>query len=297
VKDTDLKAYLDYLRFEKRYSSHTLKAYERDLQRFRSHYTGAWSACRAHHVSAYMAQLHGKGLSPRSVARALSSVRSFFNHLLKKRLVSQNPAALSQAPKQRSKLPGVIDTDQAARLFAFEARTPIEKRDKAMAELFYSSGLRLSELTGINLKDLDIEGGFVTVLGKGSKTRQVPLGRHCRIALDAWLTHRLPAGPNDPVFTGRSNQRISPRSVQLRMKRLANQQLGSNEMYPHMLRHSFASHVLESSGDLRAVQEMLGHSDISTTQIYTHLDFQHLARVYDAAHPRAAMADSENEEK
>ena len=287
MTDPDLATYLDYLRFEKRYSPHTLTAYERDLTRFRKHYTNALTDCRAHHVSSWIAHLHGNGLSPRSVGRALSSVRSFFNYLLKKRAVKQNPAAISKAPKHRARLPGVIDADQAAKLFDFEAKTPIEKRDKAIAELFYSSGLRLSELTGINLSDLDLASGFVTVLGKSSKTRQVPIGRHCVKALTLWLDLRPPAEPSDPLFTGRGNARISRRCVQQRLKQLAVRQLGSNTLHPHMLRHSFASHLLESSGDLRAVQEMLGHSDISTTQIYTHLDFQHLARVYDAAHPRA----------
>jgi len=225
----------------------------------------------------------------------LSSLRSFFRFLERHGDITEDPTIGNRAPKTRSRLPGTLDTDQASQLFHFEAKTPQEKRDLAMAELLYGSGLRLSELTGANLGDLDLDTGFMTVRGKGSKTRQVPLGSHCVQAIRRWLAARedipLPAPGREaaatPLFTGRPGSRISPRTVQLRLKKLSVRQLGSDQLHPHMLRHSFASHLLESSSDLRAVQELLGHSDISTTQIYTHLDFQHLARVYDAAHPRA----------
>jgi len=317
--DKAINAFLDHLKFEKRYSPNTLSAYRRDLSRFAIQVNKPPELIAAHDISHFIAHLHGVGLTPRSIQRNLSSLRSFFKYLESKGLTKTNPAVGTRAPKTRNKLPHTLDTDQAARLFDFEASTPRQKRDKAMAELFYSSGLRLSELVGIDIQDLDLESGFVTVLGKGNKTRQLPLGRYCIEAIRDWLDHHplvrgdhhplvrgdhhpLVRGDHHPLlradhhllncgdaplFTGRANGRISPRNVQARIRRLATQQLGSTHLHPHMLRHSFASHLLESSGDLRAVQELLGHSDLGTTQIYTHLDFQHLAKVYDAAHPRA----------
>jgi integrase/recombinase XerC len=282
-----IDTFLDYLRFEKEYSENTLAAYQRDLTRFAATLNKSPEAVTRNDINAFVARLHGQGLAPRSIQRALSSVRSFFNHLESRRQMSKNPAAGARAPKDKNKLPHTLDTDQAARLFDFEATTPRLRRDKAMVELLYGSGLRLSELVGIDLGDLDLDAGFVTVIGKGRKERQVPLGRHSITALNAWLADHPAPEPTAPLFTGRGRGRISPRTVQSRLKRLAATQLGSSDLHPHMLRHSFASHMLESSGDLRAVQELLGHSDLGTTQIYTHLDFQHLAKVYDAAHPRA----------
>lgn len=291
---THADAFLDHLRFEKRYSPNTLAAYRRDLSRFCELSPAEPDAVRGHHLTSFVSRLHGQQLSPRSIARALSSVRSFFRYLEQRGVVSGNPASGTRAPKADNKLPHTLDTDQASRLLEFEADSPAARRDKAMTELLYGSGLRLSELVAADLGDLDLEAGFITVLGKGGKTRQVPLGRLCVDALRSWLETRsatLPAlGPARaaaPLFTARGERRISTRTVQVRLKQLASRQLGSNQLHPHMLRHSFASHLLESSGDLRAVQELLGHSDIATTQIYTHLDFQHLSRVYDAAHPRA----------
>lgn len=295
ASDPAVQRFLDHLRFERRYSGNTIDAYRRDLDRFSVAVQRPWRQVRQHDIARHVATLHGRGLQPRSIARALSSLRSFFGFLARSGEIHEDPSAGTRAPKTRTRLPGTLDTDQASRLFDVEAKTPAEKRDQAMAELLYGSGLRLSELTGANLGDLDLESGFITVRGKGAKVRQVPLGSHCVAAIRRWLAARqdLPgAAPTRenaalPLFTGRPGQRISPRTVQLRMKKLSRQQLGSDQLHPHMLRHSFASHLLESSSDLRAVQELLGHSDISTTQIYTHLDFQHLARVYDAAHPRA----------
>jgi integrase/recombinase XerC len=282
-----LRQYLEFLRSEKQYSKHTLSAYERDLGRFLDIVDTPLAQIRPHHVDAFVAKLHGRGLAPRSLQRSLSSVRSFFSYLVKMRVLTANPAAASRAPKRPNKLPNVLDTDRAAQLFRYTARTPLEKRDQAMAELLYGSGLRLAELVGVDLDDLDLSEGFVRVVGKGNKVRQVPLGSHCVTAINSWLHCRdCPAGTT-AVFTTRNGRRISPRTVQSRLKRMGTSQLGSDELHPHMLRHSFASHLLESSSDLRAVQELLGHSDIATTQIYTHLDFQHLAKVYDAAHPRA----------
>lgn len=296
--DASLQAFLDYLKFEKDYSANTLAAYRRDLDRFAAMTLEAPDRVSRSHIDTFVARLHSEGLAPRSIQRALSSVRSFFKYLEARRETKKNPAAAARAPKSRNRLPGTLDADQAARLFEFEAKTPLEKRDKAMLELFYGSGLRLSELVGTNRNDLDLDAGFVTVLGKGRKTRQVPLGRYCIAAVRAWLVVHpaIEDAGNAPLFTGRGTARISPRTVQNRLKQLAARQLGSTDLHPHMLRHSFASHLLESSGDLRAVQELLGHADLGTTQIYTHLDFQHLARVYDAAHPRAELTPEQEKE-
>lgn len=295
--DAELQRFLDHLRTERRYSPHTVAAYRRDLEGFARAVARPWTDVRRHDVSAHLARLHGRGLAPRSIQRCLSSLRSLYRFLRRHHLAGEDPTVGARAPKTRRRLPGALDTDQAARLFAFEAESPIERRDRAMAELLYGSGLRLAELTATNLADADLDGGFITVRGKGNKTRQVPLGRQCVTAIRQWLACRgdlVPGAPGSaaaPLFTGRGCGRISPRTVQQRLKRLARQQLDSGELHPHMLRHSFASHLLESSGDLRAVQELLGHASISTTQVYTHLDFQHLARVYDAAHPRSRSRD------
>ena len=292
--DAHLGAFFDYLKFEKDYSANTLAAYQRDLKRFTEMTREPADQIGRRHIDSFVARLHSEGLAPRSIQRALSSVRSFFRFLEARRETKKNPAAAARAPKSKNRLPSTLDADQAARLFEFEAKTPLQKRDKAMLELLYGSGLRLSELVGANRRDLDLDDGFITVLGKGRKTRQVPLGRHCIEAIRSWLAvHPTIGNPGaTPLFTGRGQARISPRTVQNRLKQLAAKQLGSTDLHPHMLRHSFASHLLESSGDLRAVQELLGHSDLGTTQIYTHLDFQHLAKVYDAAHPRAELNPS-----
>ncbi|MCZ6643539.1 MAG: tyrosine recombinase XerC [Gammaproteobacteria bacterium] len=283
--------FLDYLAYQKRYSENTVAAYQRDLARFNRWLAVSWRDTRSHHISSYVAFLHGKGLAPRSIQRALSCIRSFFAYLEKNGEADQNPAVGNKSPKRKMKLPNLLDTDQAARLFVFEAKTDIEKRDRAIMELLYGSGLRLSELTKLDVRDLQMQSGFVTVQGKGNRIRQVPLGSHSIDAINTWLECRTIRTPEQPLFTSRGGNRISPRSVQARLKVWAQRQLGSNELHPHMLRHSFASHVLESSSDLRAVQELLGHAHITTTQIYTHLDFQHLAKVYDAAHPRAQSQD------
>ena len=285
--------FIDHLKYEKDYSPNTLAAYRRDLARFADIARKPPDRITRAEINTFVSRLHSEGLAPRSIQRALSSVRSLFKFLEARGETRKNPAATARAPKNRNRLPGTLDADQASRLFDFTAKKPQEKRDKAMLELFYGSGLRLSELVGANRGDLDLEAGFITVLGKGRKTRQVPLGRHCIDAVRVWLAvHPEPHGGSaTPLFTGRGTSRISPRTVQNRMKQIAARQLGSTDLHPHMLRHSFASHLLESSGDLRAVQELLGHSDLGTTQIYTHLDFQHLAKVYDAAHPRAERDD------
>lgn len=292
--DAELTRFLDYLAIERRYSANTVAAYRRDLCRFAADVGRPWKDVRHHDVMAHVGRLHARGLKPRSIARVLSSLRSLYRYLKRKRLVTEDPTTGQRGPKSRRRLPAALDTDQAAKLLDADGDDRLTLRDRAMAELLYGSGLRLTELTGANVGDLDLSEGFILVRGKGGKTRQVPLGRHSISAIERWLLCRgdtPPPGTPQPLFTGRGNGRISPRTVQQRLKRLATLQLGSSELHPHMLRHSFASHMLESSGDLRAVQELLGHADISTTQIYTHLDFQHLAKVYDAAHPRSQRRD------
>jgi integrase/recombinase XerC len=296
VPSRDITHYLEHLRVERNVSPHTLDGYQRDLAAL-----SAWCeaqsrdvlALGAEDIRAFVAAEHRRGLaqdpqrhpSPKSLQRRLSAVRSFYAWLLKHRRIAASPAAAIRAPKAPRKLPQVLDPDEAQALVEVPTDVPLGLRDRALLELFYSSGLRLSELCALRWRDLDLAEGLVTVLGKGSKQRTVPVGSHARNALAAW---RADTGARDdaPVFPGR-NGPITPRAVQLRLRQLAQRQGLFKRVHPHMLRHSFASHVLESSGDLRGVQELLGHADISTTQIYTHLDYQHLAKVYDAAHPRA----------
>lgn len=286
--DDAVARFLDHLRVARRSSPHTIAAYARDLRRFAGEAGGvALADIQGHHVRAFAGRLHAQGLSPRSISRHLSSVRGLFAFLVRRRELRANPASGVRAPKAGHPLPKTLDADQTAQLFTNPAESDLDLRDRAMAELLYGSGLRLAELVAVNVADLDLPGGFVTVTGKGGKTRVQPVGSAAQKALCAYLAKRPGARGDAPLFTGRRDQRISARSVQLRLKRLAAVTSGNDGVHPHMLRHSFASHLLESSGDLRAVQELLGHANLSTTQIYTHLDFQHLAKVYDSAHPRA----------
>ncbi|MCP5181463.1 MAG: tyrosine recombinase XerC [Pseudomonadales bacterium] len=287
---TELDQYLHYLQFERACSPHTRDAYRRDLLEFAAYLDRralTCATCEHHHVSEHIGELRRRGLAARSVHRHLSSIRRFFQFLKARNQLADNPATVVTGPKRKQKLPAVMDTDQVQRLFTWSARNPREKRDRAIMELLYGSGLRLAELVNANVGDADLVTGFIQVTGKGSKTRRVPLGRFSVDALGDWLDERGPLPPDAPLFTGRGNARISPRTVQKQLKAMAARQLHTDTPHPHMLRHSFASHLLESSGDLRAVQELLGHANLSTTQIYTHLDFQHLAEVYDRAHPRA----------
>ena len=286
--DADVERFLTHLVVERRASAHTVAAYRRDLKRFVGA-RGETAAAKitSRHVQEFAGTLHARGLSPRTIARHMSSLRSFFDYLVRHRELGANPAIGVRAPKQRERLPKTMDPDQTARLFSERTKSPIEVRDRAMLELLYGSGIRLAELVGIDIRDLDLANGFVTVTGKGRKTRVVPIGKSALAAIKAWLANRPDASGRDPLFTSRGRTRMSPRNVQLRLKRIAARTTGNDGVHPHLLRHSFASHLLESSGDLRAVQELLGHADISTTQVYTHLDFQHRAKVYDAAHPRA----------
>ena len=285
-----LARYLDHLRHERRLADHTLAAYSRD---------GAMLAALAgdrpveglgiRDIRRFVATLHGKGLAPRSLARILSSWRGFFAWLARERRITVNPCAGVKPPRAPKRLPEALSPDDAVRLVALEDDTPLGLRDRALFELAYSSGLRVSELTGLDVDAIDSRAGEVRVTGKGSKTRIVPVGEHALAALSAWLAMRKTiAAPGErALFVTARGRRVTPREVQRRIKSRAAAAGLDADVHPHMLRHSFASHVLQSSGDLRAVQEMLGHASIASTQVYTHLDFQHLAKVYDAAHPRA----------
>lgn len=293
----DLFGFLAYLQVERRVSPHTLDAYRRDLGDLARWLAlqgiEDWRRLAQEPLRAYVAGLHrgdpraGRaGLSGKSLQRHLSAVRSFYRWLGRGDTSVINPAAGLRAPKAARRLPQVLDPDEASALVEVPTDAPLGRRDRAMLELFYSSGLRLSELCGLRWRALDLADGLVTVTGKGGKTRRVPVGSHARGALDAWRAES--GGDADtPVFPGRGGGPIHPRTVQMRLRLLAQRQGLFKRVHPHLLRHSFASHVLESSGDLRGVQELLGHADIATTQVYTHLDYQHLAKVYDAAHPRA----------
>jgi integrase/recombinase XerC len=285
-----LERYLAHLRHERRLSAHTIEAYARDgAQLLALSGDRALASLTSHDVRRFIATLHGKGLSPRSLARVLSSWRGLYDWLARKREVTANPCAGVRAPRAPRTLPQALSPDEAVRLVTVEDRTPAGLRDRALFELAYSCGLRVSELTGLDLEHVDRDAGEVRVTGKGSKTRIVPVGAPALASLAAWLPARTKmARPGElALFVGRSGRRLSPREVQKRIKRWAAAAGLEVDVHPHMLRHSFASHVLQSSGDLRAVQEMLGHASIASTQVYTHLDFQHLAKVYDAAHPRA----------
>jgi integrase/recombinase XerC len=285
-----LALYLAHLRNERRLSPHTLAACARDASLLHG-LAGERPVEKlgAADIRRFVAALHGKGLAPRSLARVLSSWRGFFDWLVRSRAAASNPCAGVRAPKAARRLPETLSPDQAVRLVSMEDDSPLGRRDRALFELAYSSGLRVSELAGLDLASIDLRGGEVRVLGKGSKTRIVPVGRAALDAIGAWLPERarLARPAEAALFVGASGRRLNPREVQRRIKRRAAAAGLEVDVHPHMLRHSFASHLLQSSGDLRAVQEMLGHASIASTQVYTHLDFQHLAKVYDAAHPRA----------
>ncbi len=291
---TQLDRYLQYLRVEKRASPHTESNYKRDLELLQAFCdrTGIeqWDALEQKHARDFVAFLRRRDLAPRSVQRTLSAARGFFHYLVKERLAKSNPFQGIRAPKYEKRLPKNLSTDEVEQLLAVAGNDPLAIRDRAIMELFYSSGLRLAELVRLKLGDTDLAEGLVRVLGKGGKTREVPVGRFAREALKEWLKMRREI-IRDPdcvtVFVSRSGQPLSARGVQQRIALWARRQGLQVPVHPHMLRHSFASHLLEMSGDLRAVQELLGHANISTTQIYTHLDFDHLVEVYDKAHPRA----------
>lgn len=242
-----------------------------------------------HDLRRYVATLSREGLSGRSIARHLSATRRFYQFLLREKLASDNPALDIRAPKSGRRLPRVADVDQLNQLLDGQPDDPLEVRDLCMFELMYSSGLRLAELASLDLDTVDLRGGEVRVVGKGGKERLLPVGRKAIAAIEEWLRHRVALANEGEtaLFVSQRGERLSHRSIQARLSRWGISRGADQKLHPHLLRHSFASHMLESSGDLRAVQELLGHADIATTQVYTHLDFQHLARVYDQSHPRA----------
>ena len=288
-----IEKFIGHLAHERRLSPHTAAAYRHDLDSF-CHYCeqqaiSDWNAVDIHHVRAFVSARHRTGLSARSLQRELASIRSFYNYLLREHLARNNPANGVPAPKAAKRLPVTLDVDQMAQLLDAAGDDPQSLRDHAIMELLYSSGLRLAELISIQLTDISLSDATVTVTGKGSKTRIVPVGRKALHALRDWLKVRAQlAKPEDTLlFIGPRGGPLSPRTLQARLRRWGVARGVQQGIHPHLFRHSFASHLLESSGDLRAVQELLGHANISTTQIYTHLDFQHLARTYDQSHPRA----------
>jgi len=285
-----LSGFLAHLTNERRYSEHTRENYARDLRRlFLAAANTPLCELKSHHIRRYIAQLHGQGLGGRTLARMLSAWRSFFHYLMRDHRYRENPCMGLRPPKAPKLLPHALSPDEAVKLVEIPAETPLEMRDKAMFELLYSSGLRLAELVSLDPGNMDFGDAEVRVTGKGSKTRIVPMGGPAIAALKAWLAVRdVIAKPEETaLFVGKNGKRISPRSVQTQLRQWGIKQGITTRVHPHLLRHSFATHVLQSSGDLRAVQEMLGHASISTTQVYTHLDFQYLAKVYDSAHPRA----------
>ena len=297
--EADARAAVDqfilHLGRERRLSPHTQINYRRDLDALMAFCDksgiASWSALLPKQMQLFASASHRKGLGPRSIARRLSAARSFFNYLVREGRLSANPGADVRAPNKPRRLPGTVDVDRMTALLNIEGNDPLTRRDAAIMELFYSCGLRLAELVGLDFGDVDMADRTVTVLGKGAKTRILPVGRIALDRLEKWLSVRGALANRDEtaIFVSTRGSRLSPRSVQARIKHWSKKQGIDTNLYPHLFRHSFATHLLESSSDLRGVQEMLGHADISTTQIYTHLDFQHLAATYDRTHPRARL--------
>ncbi len=285
--------FIGHLEYERRLSEQTRKHYRRDLEALRAFCDEAdvarWRDIDSEHIRAFSATSFRRGLSAKSIQRRLSAARTFFRYLLREKHVKLNPVVSVSAPKSGKRLPGNLDADRMARLLEIPGDTTIVNRDRAILELLYSSGLRLSELTDLDCGDVDMQDATVRVTGKGNKDRIVPVGKHALAALREWNRCRREfAAPDEPaLFVSNRGTRLSTRSVQARVKYWAKRQGIDSNVYPHLFRHSFATHLLESSHDLRGVQELLGHANISTTQVYTHLDFQHLAQIYDKTHPRA----------
>jgi integrase/recombinase XerC len=296
VHDTEkgwIEKFIGHLEFERRLSDLTCKHYRRDLEALLAYCdeigVQRWSNIDSEHIRTYSATCYRRGLSARSIQRRLSATRTFFRYLLREKHVKTNPVVSVSAPKSGKRLPGNLDVDRMARLLDIPGDEPIVNRDRAILELLYSSGLRLSELTDLDCGDVDAQDATVRVTGKGNKDRIVPVGRHALRALTKWYKSRgqLAQADETAMFVSNRGTRLSPRSVQARVTHWAKHQGIDSNVFPHLFRHSFATHLLESSHDLRGVQELLGHANISTTQIYTHLDFQHLAQIYDKTHPRA----------
>ncbi|MBL1320478.1 MAG: tyrosine recombinase XerC [Methylophaga sp.] len=290
----DITSFLHYLAQEKRMSPHTVTNYQRDLKRLlafcEQHDLVTWTTLKSSHIRQFIAQLHQQGLSGRTIQRALSAIRSLYRYLIREGLADLNPAQAVQAPKSKKRLPSTLDVDQMNGLLDISAiDSVIACRDRAIMELFYSSGLRLAELADLDIRDVDFGDQLVYVTGKGNKSRVIPVGKQAILALNDWLEKRTQWASFEQaaLFVGKQGRRLGTRSIQQRLNYWGKKQGISDRVHPHRLRHAFASHMLEASGDLRAVQELLGHADISTTQIYTHVDFQQLAKVYDSSHPRA----------
>jgi integrase/recombinase XerC len=289
--------FIHHLQYERRLSPETCKNYRRDLVAllaFREYSNiDSWGSLDSEHFRAFSAFCYRKGLSARSIQRRLSACRTFFQYLIREKHISNNPITNVSAPKGKKRLPGNLDADRMARLLDIPGEGALVDRDRAILELLYSSGLRLSELTDLNCGDVNMNDAIVRVTGKGSKDRIVPVGRKAISALQKWDHSRdlLANVDENALFVSNRGTRISPRSVQARINHWARRQGIDTNVYPHLFRHSFATHLLESSHDLRGVQELLGHANISTTQVYTHLDFQHLAQIYDQTHPRARKKD------
>jgi integrase/recombinase XerC len=288
---SDIKEYIVFISQVKNLSENTSKSYERDLKKLHLFLLdlniSEYSQISAETCSAWVGSLYSQNNNPKSIQRHLSSAKGFFRFLKKNNLIESSPFELISAPKSSSTLPEVLSPEDVEQLLNFKPTNMIEIRDMAIVELMYSSGLRVSETANINISDFEENKTFLRVLGKGSKTRLVPMGRFAINAINNWLMEREKIHNNtDALFLNSKGTRLTVRSIQLRLKKMAVKQ-GLPPIHPHMLRHSFATHMLESSGDLRTIQELLGHSSLSTTQIYTKLDYQHLAKIYDQAHPRA----------
>ena len=283
--------YLDFLKNIKGLSENTTNSYQRDLKKFskfiEASNVNGFKSLTEEICSAWIADLFQNNVSARSIQRHISSAKGFFNYLKKNGLISSSPFELINSPKSPSHLPNILSPEEVSQLLNFKPKNSQEKRDMAIIELIYSSGLRVSEAVNSNLSDLEDDKNFLRVLGKGSKTRLVPVGRYAKSAINDWIIEREKLlTKDDALFVNLRGSRITTRSVQERIKNIALMQ-GLPPVNPHMLRHSFATHLLESSGDLRSIQELLGHSSLSTTQIYTRLDYQHLIKVYENSHPRA----------
>jgi integrase/recombinase XerC len=298
VDNTDwIDKFIYHLAYERRLSPQTCKNYRHDLETLLAFRelsgVDSWNKMDSEHFRAFSAASYRKGLSARSIQRRLSACRTFFRYLIREEHVDVHPVTDVSAPKGKKRLPENLDADRMARLLDIPGKGPLVDRDRAILELLYSSGLRLSELTGLNCGDVDTVDATVRVTGKGNKDRIIPVGRKALQALRQWDQSRVQLATNDEkaLFVSNRGTRISPRSVQARVSHWARRQGIDTHVYPHLFRHSFATHLLESSHDLRGVQELLGHANISTTQVYTHLDFQHLAQIYDQTHPRARKKD------
>ena len=293
-----IQRYLDHITQKRQLSAHTVAGYRRDLsllQQFcEQHQLVSFQQIQPHHIRVLVAERHHKGSKSKTLQRLLASIRGLFGFLIQQGDTDKNPALGIRPPKGEKKLPHTLDVDQMNQLLNFDENDPLAVRDLAILELFYSSGLRLSELLNLEINDYDQQDDCVRVTGKGNKQRVVPVGSKARQAIKTWLALREQFNPQtDALFVSQRGTALHPSTIQKRFKQWGIKQGIDRNVHPHLLRHSFASHILESSGDLRSVQELLGHADISTTQIYTHLDFQHLAKVYDQAHPRAKKKDDD----